>query len=174
MRFKLFSLHGAISIAASFLLTGIALASDAGGKSGLDLDRGYDVNTVATVTGKVITTPLLTEREGVIVEISSTSTEKIHLSVGPSAYWEKHGIPLRLNDDITVKGSKSQGKDGKIYLLVRKLENRTTGSQVEMRNGQGEAAWNGANIRSGMRERSSGAQRPGGGMMRGGGGMMRR
>jgi hypothetical protein len=173
MRFKLFSLHSAISIAASFLLTGMALASDAGGKSGLDLDRGYDVNTVATVTGKVIATHLISEREGIIVEISSSS-EKVHLSVGPSSYWEKHGIPLRLNDDITAKGSKSQGKDGKIYLLVRKLENRTTGSQVEMRDGQGEAAWNGANIHPGMSERPSGGQRQGGGMMRGGGGMMRR
>lgn len=173
MRFKRFSLQYAISIAASFLLTGVALASDAGGKSGLDLDRGYDVNTVATVTGKVIATPLISEREGIIVEISS-STEKVHLSVGPSLYWEKHGIPLRLNDDITAKGSKSQGKDGKIYLLVRKLENRTTGSQVEMRNGQGEAVWNGATIRPGMSERSSGGQRQqGGGMMRDGGGMMR-
>lgn len=163
-----------LTITAVCLLTGTAFAGDVAGKSGLDLDRGYDVNTVATFSGKVHALPHATNMESVIVEISS-GTETVHLAVGPTSYWEKHGVPLHLNDDITAKGSKAQGRDGKIYLLVRTLENRTTGSQVRMRNELGEAAWNGAHIRPTMYERPSGGQRhQGGGMMRGGGGMMRR
>lgn len=174
MRSNFFSLLIVLTITACCLPTGRAFAGDAGGKSGLDLDRGYDVNTVATISGRVIATPHATDREIVVVEISS-GTETIHLSVGLSTYWEKHGIQLHLNDDITAKGAKAQGKDGKIYLLVRKLENRTTGSLVELRNEQGEAAWNGAHMSHTMNERASGGQRhQGGGMMRGGGGMMRR
>lgn len=174
MRSSFFSRFILLSITAVPLLAGTAFAGDAAGKSGLDLDRGYDVNTVATISGRVIATPHATEAEIVIVGISSGS-ETVHLSVGLSSYWEKHGIQLHLNDDITAKGAKAQGKDGKIYLLVKKLENRTTGSRVEMRNEQGEAAWNGAHIRPSMNERASGGQRhQGGGMMRGGGGMMRR
>ncbi len=174
MRSNFFSLLILLTITASCLLTGTAFAGDVIGKSGLDLDRGYDVNTVSTISGRVIAMPHATDREIVIVGISS-GTETVHLSVGPSSYWEKHGIQIHLDDDITVKGAKAQGKDGKIYLLVRKLENRTTGSRVEMRNEQGEAAWNGAHIRPTINERASGGQRhQGGGMMRGGGGMMRR
>ena len=173
MRLNVFSLLIVLTITVGCLPTGTAFAGDASGKSGLDLDRGYDINTVATISGKVTATPHVADREIVIVEISS-GTETVHLSVGLSSYWEKHGIQLHLNDDIIAKGAKAQGKDGKIYLLVRKLENRTAGSRIEMRNEQGEAVWNGAHMSPAMNERPSGGQRhQGGGMMRGGGGMMR-
>jgi hypothetical protein len=175
MRSNHFLRHINVLIAMAFLQAAPAFAGDMSGKSGLDLDRGYDVNTVATITGKVSTTPYSGDREMTIVDMNNSS-EKVHLAVGPASYWETHGIKLGLNDDIIAKGSKSQGKDGKLYLLVRKLENRTTGSQIELRTEKGEAVWNGAMIRPDTRERPSGGQmQRGGGMMRGGGGgMMRR
>jgi len=173
MRPSFFSLLIVLTITTGCLPAGTAFAADAGGKSGLDLDRGYDVNTVATISGKVLSVPRVADKETVIIEITS-GTEAVHLSVGPHSYWEKHGVALHPNDDITIKGSKAQGKDGKIYLLVKTLENRTKGSQVELRNDRGEAAWNGAHMRPTMNVRPAGGQRhQGGGMMRGGGGMMR-
>lgn len=142
------------------------------GKSGLDFNKGYDVNTVATVSGRVISTPRTGEKEHLFIEIKA-GTETINLNLGPKSYWEGKGFPLNPKDDITAKGSKAQGKDGKTYLLVQKLSNRTTGSQVSLRNENGGPAWAGQNG-SGMTP--AGGMNLGGGMMRGGGGggMMRR
>ena len=156
--------------------------SDEQGKSGPDFNGGYDVNTVATVSGRVTALPHRGESEQYVVEIKDGS-ESVHLSVGPGSYWEKKGIPIRLNDEISAKGSKAQGQDGKAYLLTGKLVNRTTGSQLELRSEKGEPVWSGRRAAGMGLERASGGQRlPGGGMMRGGsggmmggaGGMMRR
>ena len=102
--------------------------------------------------------------------------------VGHSTYWDKNGIAVHINDDISAKGSKAQGKDGKTYLLGQKLVNRTTGVQVELRNENGDGAWTGASIPGttrmensshGQMNQGGGMMRSGGNIMRGGGGMMR-
>ena len=136
------------------------------GKSGLDFNKGYDVNTVMNVSGRVVSPPRTDEKEHVFVEVKAGG-EIISLSLGPKSFWEKKEIPLRPNDDITARGSKAQGNDGKTYLMVQKLTNRTTGARTEVRNERGGPAWSGRNARGMM---SNG---PGGGMRGGGGGMMR-
>lgn len=151
------------------LLIGLAFAgfgfgNNDVGKSGLDFAKGYDVNTVTTVTGRVVSSPQTGEKEHIFVDVKAGG-ETISLNLGPKSFWEKKEIPLHPNDDVTAKGSKAQGKDGKTYLMVQRLTNKTTGSQVALRNDQGRAAWSGWN---------SGGMMQGGGMMRGGGGMMRR
>jgi len=144
------------------------------GKNGLDLDRGYDVNTVVTMTGRAVVTPHPGEGNNVVIEITNNN-EAVTLCVGPGAYWDKHGIQINRNDEISAKGSKAQGKDGKTYLLAQKITNQTTGVQAVLRDEKGDPAWKGANTNSMRTERSparSGGM--GGRMMRGGGGMMRR
>lgn len=184
MRSRRFILAVVLSAAANGFLTGPAQAffgfgSDGTEKIGLDLNRGYDVNTVTTVSGQVVSLPHKVGNEQVITEIRS-GNEIVSLSVGPSGYWDKNGIPLRTNDEVSAKGSKAQGKDGKTYVLTQKLSNRTTGKQIVLRNDKGEPAWTGADVGNSMRSGSdsggSGMMRGGGGMMRsgGGGGMMRR
>ena len=160
------------------LLTGTACAgffgSDDTGKSGLDFTRGYDVNTVSTMSGRVVSLPHTGEKEHVIVEIKSDN-QTVTISVGPGSYWEKKGIAINLNDDLSVKGSKAQGKDGKSYVLAQKLVNRTTGVLVELRSEKGDPAWSGRNAGSTRTESHAGGMRnQGGGMLRSGGGMMRR
>lgn len=161
------------------LLFGTAFAgffgSDDKGKSGLDFNGGYDINTVTTMSGRVISLPHSAGKEHVIVEIKSGS-ETLNISVGPGTYWEKKGISINLNDDISVKGSKAQGHDGKTYVLSQKIVNKTTGAQVDLRNDQGEPSWSGRNTGSMRTDNPTGGMRnQGGGMMRGGGGgMMRR
>jgi len=162
------------------LLFGTAFAgffgSDDKGKSGLDFNGGYDINTVTTMSGRVISLPHSTGKENVIVEIKS-GTETLNISVGPGSFWEKKGITINMNDDISVKGSKAQGHDGKTYVLSQKIMNKTTGAQVDLRNDKGEPSWSGVNMKNMQLDRSGGGMRnQGGGMMRsgGGGGMMRR
>jgi hypothetical protein len=150
--------------------------SEAKGKSGLDFSRGYDLNTVGTFSGRVTESPRLAENGQYIIEIESGS-ETVNLSVGPENFWEKKGIPVKVDDEITAKGSRAQGQDGKTYLLTQKLVNRSNGKQVEIRNDRGEPAWSGrsagaAQMRGRIGFQGGGFMR-GGGMM-GGGGMMRR
>ncbi|MDD5286277.1 MAG: DNA-binding protein [Desulfuromonadaceae bacterium] len=161
--------------AATCLLSSTAFAwfgfGDDTGKSGLDLNRGYDVNTVATITGRVVSSHRSGDQE-TIIEIKSGS-ETVNLYVGPGSYWDKNGIKVKANDEISAKGSRAQGKDGKSYLLTQKLVNRTTDTQLELRNETGQPGWLPADSSS---SRSYGGRgSPGGGMMRGGGGggMMR-
>lgn len=160
------------------LLTGTAFAGfgfggNDMGKSGLDFNKGYDTNTVATVTGRVTSPQRTGDKEHIFVEIKA-GTETISLNLGPRSYWEGMAFPLHPNDDITAKGSMAQGKDGKTYLMVQKLSNQTTGSQVALRNDSGGPVWSGRNANGMMSSSPAGGMKSGGGMNRGGGGMMRR
>ena len=123
---------------------GFGFGGDDLGKSGLDFNKGYDVNTVATVSGRVSSSPRIDEKEHVFVEVK-VSGETISLSLGPKSFWENKGIQLHTNDEVTAKGSKAQGKDGKTYLMVQSITNKTTGSQMALRNNQGGTAWSGRN-----------------------------
>jgi hypothetical protein len=149
--------------------------SDDVGKSGLDFTSGYDINTVTTMSGQVVSLPHPGEKDNIIVEIKS-GNQTVNIAVGPGSNWEKKGIAINLNDNISVKGSKAQGQDGKSYVLAQKLVNKTTGAQVDLRNDKGEPTWSGRNTSSTRMESPAGGMRNqgGGGMMRGGGGMMRR
>jgi hypothetical protein len=174
-----FSLICIRAILLNSLLFGTAFAgffgSDDKGKSGLDFNGGYDINTVTTMSGRVISLPHQGEKENTIIEIKS-GNESLNICLGPGSYWDKKGIAINLNDDLSVKGSKAQGQDGKSYVLAQKLVNKTTGAQVDLRNDKGEPAWPGRNTNSTRMDSPAGGMRSqgGGGMMRSGGGMMRR
>lgn len=159
------------------LSTGSAFAAfgfgrDDAGTSGLDFNKGYDANTVVTVSGRVTSLPHAGEQDHLIVEVSAGG-EIVNITLGPKSFWEKKNLSLHLNDDISAKGSKAQGKDGKTYLMAQKLTNKTTGAQTLLRSDRGAPAWSGANTNGSMFNRPGGSMFRGGGMMRGGGGMMR-
>lgn len=160
------------------LLVGTVFAgffsSDDTGTSGLNFSGGYDINTVSTMSGKVVSLPHSGEKNNVIVEIRN-GNQTLNISVGPESFWDKKGFAITLNDELTVKGSKAQGKDGKSYVLAQKLVNRTTGAQMDLRSEKGVPAWTRMGLGSMGNESPAGGMRNlGGGMMRSGGGWMRR
>jgi len=111
-----------------------------GGRSGLDLNRGYDVNTVVTTKGKVISLNL-DEGGGPALIETRIGPETIQVIVGPKWFWKEHGIPVHPGDELTVHGALAEGKDGKRYLLTQKLTNTTTGREIVLRNKEGVPAW---------------------------------
>jgi hypothetical protein len=123
---------------------GFGFGGDNEGKSGLDFSTGYDINTVATLSGKVRTLPDPNDGEHAIIGISANG-ERFYLYVGPSSYWEKSGISVRINDKISAKGSIAQGRDGRVYMLAQKLTNLTTGGRLALRGESGEPLWSGRN-----------------------------
>ncbi|MBJ6750243.1 DNA-binding protein [Geomonas anaerohicana] len=151
----------------------LGFGSDDKGKSGLDFNRGYDLNTVGNVSGRVSAAPHQVENEQFIVEVQ-TASGTVNLSVGPGTYWQKKGIAVRVNDEISAKGARAQGQDGKNYLLTQKLVNKTTGAAVELRSDSGDPVWAMKGTGAGMRSQdgrfgAGGSGGFGGGFMRGGG-----
>jgi hypothetical protein len=164
-----------LAVALHCLLTSAAFAGfgfggDDTGKSGLDFTKGYDVNTVTSVSGRVASSPQSGEKGHVFADINAHGVS-VTLYLGPERFWEKNGLPLHPRDEVIAKGSLAQGKDGKSYLMVQKLFNRTTGAQMALRNEQGSPAWSGRNGGAMMWGRGGGMM-DGGGMMGRGGGMM--
>jgi len=111
-----------------------------GGTSGLDLNQGYEVNTVTTLKGKVIS--LDTEEGGgpALIEVRA-GQEPVFIVAAPKWFWRGNGIPFRVGDDVVAQGSLAEGQDGKRYLLSRKLINQTTGKEIVLRNDDGVPAW---------------------------------
>jgi hypothetical protein len=160
------------SITTGTAWAGFGFGSEAS-RSGLDLNGGYDVNTVSTINGTVMATPHTTQEKQVTLLVKSGG-ETITVCVGPPSFWEAKGIAVNVNDQVTAKGSLAQGQDGKSYLLAQKLTVKGSGAQVELRDERGVGLWSGRGV-NGMRrngqDRGMGFR---GGMMRGNGGMMRR
>ncbi|BDV41153.1 hypothetical protein GURASL_00760 [Geotalea uraniireducens] len=147
--------------------------------SGLDFNHGYDVNTVATVSGRAVSVPGVGEQDNLVVAVGSEG-RVVRLALGPERYWKKAGIVISPDDELIARGSKAQGQDGKWYLITQRLTNRTTGAQVELRDGRGNPRWESGSANTDHaadRQSESGWMRGGsmrsGRMMRGGG-MMRR
>ena len=142
------------------------------GNSGLNLESGYDANTVTTMTGRIISVQVGDEHHNAQLELESGGTRVVAV-LGPQRYWAEKGFLLKVGDDITVRGSKAQGKDGTVYMLVQKITDTSLGTDVTLRNETGRPTWTGGSIRSGsgqmsnrpaqMRQQSPG--RMGGGRM---------
>ena len=108
--------------------------------SGLDLNQGYDVNTVTSLKGKVISLNADEWGGPVLIEIR-TSSGAILLVSGPWWYWKDNGIPVKIGDEILAHGAKAEGKDGRMYLLAQKLTNQSTGDSLVLRSDDGVAVW---------------------------------
>lgn len=125
-------------------------------KSGLNLDQGYDLNTVATVRGRVVSLDA-GQSGGPVTIIMRQGPETVRAIAAPAWYWSDRGIAIQPRDEIEVQGAKAQGKDGAMYVISRTIRNLTTGESVSLRSEAGRPVWRG-----------------GGGAERGGSGMQRR
>jgi hypothetical protein len=146
--------------------------------SGLDVAAGYDVNTVTTVRGTVVTPPAKTDRSEHTQMTIDTGQGIATVLLGPWVYWEKQGFTVSSGQEISITGSRAQGKDGSVYLFAQRLENKTSDTSVTLRSETGTPLWsrgggsgNGANNGGGQRSGSGTAAGSGyrGGGMRGGG-----
>ena len=138
--------------------------------SGLDVAAGFDINTIKTLTGPVLSVP---ERAGQGQHTTmslATAEGSVTVVLGPWWYWEKHSLSVTRNQDVDVTGSLAQGKDGALYLFAQSVVNRSTGATVTLRSESGKPLWSREGQGSGARRQGGarfGAGRGAG--MRGGG-----
>lgn len=140
--------------------------------SGLNVATGYDVNTVATLTGTVAALPVRTDSAQYALMPFVTPLGGMVVVLGPWTYWEQHAIPLTIGMELTVTGSRAQGRDGRYYLFARSLDNAATGETVMLRSAEGVPLWaqSGTNHRTTMPNHTSGMGTPVGTMPRHSGG----
>lgn len=108
----------------------------------LDLESGYDANTVTTVTGVLTGVSLDNAHPQARLEMA-TEDGDIVVVLGPRSYWAEHGIALESGDRVTVRGSKAQGQDGVVYIMAQWLREESGGLEVALRNESGQPAWGG-------------------------------
>lgn len=121
----------------------------------LNLKSGYDVNTVTTVTGQVIAIQTGAERPNVELEIEANGARMI-ICLGPQSYWAEQGVPFKPGDELTVHGSKAQGRDGIIYLLAQKITGARPELNVVLRDESGRPVWAGNGMRCKEGQRNNG------------------
>ncbi|MDU0458879.1 MAG: hypothetical protein RW306_09140 [Geobacteraceae bacterium] len=132
-----------LMLALSFPLTAQAFWwSDGDNRSGLNLESGYDANTVTTVTGRILSVQSGEDQRHVQLELESGGA-KFVVVLGPKRFWADNGIELKVGDNITVRGSKAQGKDGVVYILAQKINNTTRDTEISLRNDSGRPLWSG-------------------------------
>jgi len=142
--------------------------------SGLNVAAGFDVNTITTLSGTVITPPARLGPEQQTVMTVATAKGPVTVILGPWRFWEKQTVTTAKNQELAVTGSLAQGKDGSLYLFAQRLENRGSGESATLRSESGKPLWagTGSGNQNGVRRFGGSGLRYGagsrGGGMRGG------
>ncbi len=124
-------------------------------KSGLDLEQGFDRNTVVTQRGRIVSFDLEDGSGPALAVISSTDTTTT-LVLGPKRYWRDNGFILRIGDEVTAKGSRAVGRDETSYLIVQSIGTAAGGNVIVLRSDTGRPVWAGSGWNNPERHR----QRP--------------
>jgi len=124
-------------------------------KSGLDLEQGYDRNTVVKISGPVAVPPRPLAGGLIAVDLNLPG-EQIVVVLGPDWYLQDDNLDWKIGDQVTVRGSLAQGKDGRAYLLSQQI---TTpgGTTIELRGQNGRPSWSGG-FRGGQHGGGAGGQ----------------
>jgi hypothetical protein len=133
--------------------------------SGLDVSSGFDINTITTITGTVVTPPGRKGQEQHTELSLDTPRGTMTVVLGPWAYWEKQTITIAKNQELVITGSLAQGKDGLLYVFAQCLENKSNGETVVLRSESGKPLWshNGASGQNGSRQTAGSGTRSGAG-----------
>lgn len=113
-------------------------------KSGLDLEHGYDRNTVVTQSGRIISIDS-EGSSGPTLAVMQGTEDTTTLVLGPKGFWRSSGFALKIGDVASARGSKAVGKDGKSYLIVQSISLPSSASELTLRNESGRPSWSGSN-----------------------------
>ncbi|MBN1628078.1 MAG: hypothetical protein JW944_16285 [Deltaproteobacteria bacterium] len=129
--------------------------------SGIVYPGGYDLNTVGDIKGKI--TGIVIPESGPVQLTLNSETETYIILASPGWYWEDMNAGIEKGTEITVRGSKSLGKNGKLYIIAQEI--RMTGSKktLSFRSEKGNALWD-----SGSQTGRTSSQKGGSGSSSGG------
>ena len=141
-------------------------------ESGIHYPGGFDSNTVGKVEGKV--SGHVKPRGGPVRFQVETGRETYTVLACPPWYWKDLGVEISDGTQVWVQGSKSLGKDGKLYIIAQEIRVIPSGEALVFRSEDGYPLWKGPKRGAMGRHRGFGSSKKGGGGMSGGAGRMRR
>ena len=107
--------------------------------SGIVYPGGYDLNTVGEIQGRV--SGIVIPESGPVRITLNVDKEIYIVLASPSSFWKDMDANLKEGTEVSVRGSKTVGKDGKLYIIAQEI--KMTGSKKSMvfRSESGEALW---------------------------------
>lgn len=107
--------------------------------SGIVYPGGYDLNTVGDIKGRI--TGIVIPESGPVQLTLTSDTETYIVLASPGWYWEDMDAGIAEGIEITVRGSKSVGKNGKLYIIAQEI--KVTGSKktLSFRSDSGKVLW---------------------------------
>jgi hypothetical protein len=137
-------------------------------ESGIHYPGGFDPNTVGTVEGRV-SKPVKPKKGPVRFELVSPK-ETYTVLASPAWYWNDLGADIADDTAIRVRGSKSLGRDGRLYIIAQKIDVLSSGQPVIFRSEDGFPLWKGSGSGARGRHGHGSLQNGKGGMSRSAGG----
>jgi len=118
-------------------------------QSGIHFPGGFDLNTVGSVNGKVIELHRPSGSGPVILQIETT-WETYAVTTCPPWYWDELKMKLSAGEEIRITGSKSLGKDGRLYIVAQEIYLAGQGKTIILRSKAGTPLWNGPHGKTGL------------------------
>ena len=108
---------------------------------GIRYPGGYDPNTVGVVEGRVAS--LNRPERGPVSFSLAASGETYTVFTAPAWFWDDRKIKIGSGDRVRVKGSKTMGADGNLYLVAQEITVAGAATPVILRDIQGTPVWSG-------------------------------
>ena len=140
--------------------------------SGIQYPEGFDPNTVGKVEGKV--QGYFQPKSGPVRFKIASGRDTYTVLVSPAWYCNDLGARVSDGTKVRVRGSKSLGKDGKLYIIAQDILILPSGQSFVFRSEDGFPLWKGSRLKTKGTHWGPGSSQRGMGRTRGGSGGMSR
>ncbi|MHB8834099.1 MAG: hypothetical protein ACYC9Y_00060 [Candidatus Methylomirabilia bacterium] len=106
---------------------------------GICYPDGYDINTAGEVRGTVL--DLQVPDEGPVRFVVLGERERWVVLASPAWFWKSAKLRLARGDSVTVRGSKTLGSDGRLYLVAREILAAGDAPVLVLRDRRGAPLW---------------------------------
>lgn len=141
-------------------------------ESGIHYPGGFDPNTVGSVEGTVY--GYFQPKSGPVRFQVTSGRETYTVLVSPAWYWKDVGAKISDRTQVRIRGSKSLGRDGKLYIVAQEIQILPSGQSMVFRSEDGFPLWKGSRRKTTGTHRGPGSSQRGMGGTRGGSGGMSR
>ena len=144
---------GGVAAASLFLCLALGLLPAAAGAAedgeadrvlpgcGICYPSGFDANTVGAVRGPV--SAIAVPEDGPVSFVVTDEGERWTVLAAPAWFWKLANPAFAPGDVVAVRGSKSLGADGNLYIVAQEIRHAADAPPLLLRDGRGGPLWRG-------------------------------